>query len=62
MIVRNLHFTEVTASGVNLKVCAYPENSVVTGYSGGNPVITCVSDDTVPPAQAAASLTVWDTP
>ena len=53
-------FTEVTASGENLKVCAYPDKSVVTGYSGGNPVITCVHNDTVSLAQAAASLTVWD--
>lgn len=55
-------FTEVTASGENLKVCAYPDKSVVTGYSGGNPVITCVPAGTVDPAQAAASLTVWDKP
>jgi feruloyl esterase len=53
-------FTEVTASGENLKVCAYPDKSVVTGSSGANPLITCVPSDTVPPAQAAASLTVWD--
>jgi hypothetical protein len=53
-------FTEVTAAGEDLKVCAYPDQSVVTGYSGGNPVITCAHSDTVPPAQAAASLTVWD--
>ena len=52
--------TEVTASGENLKVCAYPDKPVVTSYSGGNPVITCVHRNTVPPAQAAASLTVWD--
>jgi hypothetical protein len=53
-------FTEVTAAGEDLKVCAYPDQSVVTGYSGGNPVITCAHSETVPPAQAAASLTVWD--
>jgi hypothetical protein len=53
-------FTEVAASGENLKVCAYPDKSVVTGSSGANPLITCVPSDTVPAAQAAASLTVWD--
>jgi pimeloyl-ACP methyl ester carboxylesterase len=53
-------FTEVTASGENLKVCAYPDKSALTGYSGANPVITCVPSDTVSAAQAAASLTVWD--
>jgi feruloyl esterase len=53
-------FTEVTASGEDLKVCAYPDKSVVTGTSGGNPVITCVPTDSVSPAQAAASLTAWD--
>lgn len=53
-------FTEVTASGEHLKVCAYPDKSLVTGFSGGNPVITCEHQDTVPPAQAAASLTAWD--
>jgi feruloyl esterase len=53
-------FTEVTASGADLKVCAYPDKPVVTGYSGGNPVITCGHEDIVAPAQAAASLTAWD--
>lgn len=53
-------FTEVTASGENLKVCAYPDKPVVTGYSGGNPLVTCVHNNTVPAAQAAASLSVWD--
>ena len=46
--------------GQDLKVCAYPDKSVVTGYSAGKPVITCVHSDTVPAQQAAASLTVWD--
>jgi feruloyl esterase len=55
-------FTEVTASGEDLKVCAYPDKSVVTGYSGGNPVITCEHSDAVPPSQAAASATIWDKP
>jgi hypothetical protein len=53
-------FTEVTASGESLKVCAYPDKSVVTGYSGGNPVISCVHGDGVSADQAAASRTVWD--
>jgi tannase/feruloyl esterase len=53
-------FTEVASSGQDLKVCAYPDEPVVTGYSGGTPVITCEHTDTVPAAQAAASLTVWD--
>jgi feruloyl esterase len=53
-------FTEVTAAGLDLKVCAYPDKSVVTGSSAGNPVVTCVPSDTVPAAQVAASLTVWD--
>lgn len=53
-------FTEVTASGEHLKVCAYPDKSLVTGFSGGNPLITCRPQNTVAPAQAAASLTVWD--
>ena len=53
-------FTEVTSTGQNLKVCAYPDKSVVTGYSRGNPVITCEHGNTVPSAQAAASLTTWD--
>jgi hypothetical protein len=50
----------VTASGQDLKVCAYPDKSVVTGYPGGNPVITCLHRGSVPAEQAAASLTVWD--
>jgi hypothetical protein len=55
-------FTEVTTSGEDLKVCAYPDKPVVTGYSGGNPVITCEHSDAVPPSQAAASATIWDKP
>ena len=50
----------MTASGQNLKVCAYPDQPLVTGYSGGNPVITCQHSDTVSADQAAASLTTWD--
>jgi pimeloyl-ACP methyl ester carboxylesterase len=53
-------FTEVTASGEDLKVCAYPDKSLVTGFSHGSPLITCQHQDTVPAAQAAASLTAWD--
>jgi Tannase and feruloyl esterase len=53
-------FTEVTTSGEDLKVCAYPDKSVVTGYTNGDPNVTCVHTDTVPAAQAAASLTSWD--
>lgn len=50
----------MTASGEDLKVCAYPDKSLVTGYWGGSPRITCQHQDSVPAAQAAASLTAWD--
>lgn len=53
-------FTEVTGTGADLKVCAYPDKPVVTGQSGGNPVIACQHSDTVPAGQATASRTAWD--
>jgi feruloyl esterase len=55
-------FTQVPGSArETLQVCAYPDQAVVTGHSGSQPLFTCQHRSSVPPALAADSLTGWDT-
>jgi pimeloyl-ACP methyl ester carboxylesterase len=55
------YFTQVPGSGTEtLRVCAYPDQAVVTGHSGSQPLFTFQHRSSVPPNLAADSLTVWD--
>jgi len=54
-------FTQLPGAGrETLQVCAYPDQAVVTGHSGNQPLFTCQHRSSVPAALAADSLTAWD--